>query len=501
MRGCYFAARSAARGAPAARSGRTIENDAPPPGRSPTWISPPCWSTIFFTIDREPEPGARPLRREVRVEDPLAHRPIDPGPLVRHGEDRAVARAGHAEVEAGPLRERRLDRVGGEVREDAAHEGAVERDGALARRPHHLHVRPLRDLRARPEELLHEGAEVRRLGPHLGQLRERGELVHEPLERPDLVLDDLARVLHELAELGVELLELRPLPARLELLERELHGRERVLDLVGEAARDLLPPRDLLEVDDPVPALADLAHHRVERAGEPRHLVGGPARVHLDGEIARGEALDGEDEVRHPARRPPRDEDAEQRRHHRGEHEQRPERAEQGPPDLLAELLPLARALPDRARLVDLGEEPRFDGEGGLEPPAVGERHPRRGVTPLALGVGLGRLRLGDHPPVRRQPLEALEPGRPLQGRGEVRRAPRAVGREPLRDGARLLGVEGLPRAEDLEVEARDGLEAVHDAGVEPERERVLRQAPRLVDREPERRGRRDDQGDRDREL
>src|SRR6266511_675182 len=88
-----------------------------------------------------------------------------------------------------------------------------------------------------------------------------------------------------------------------------------------------------------------------------------------------------------------------------------------------------------------------------------------------------------------------------LHGGSEVARRPRPVGGEAARDLPRLLPVQLLPRAEDLEVQPRDGLEPVHDARVEPERERVLREAPRLVDRKREGRRRGDDERERDREL
>ena len=156
-----------------------------------------------------------------------------------------------------------------------------------------------------------------------------------------------------------------------------------------------------------------------------------------------------------------------------------------------------------RARLVELREEARLDREGALELPAVGQRDPRRCVAPLArpgAAPSLSASRDRSRPP--RTPTGRAAAAASARGRRRGRRAPRPRSDgQPARDRPRLLAVELLPRAEDLEVQGGDRLEPVHDPRVEPERERVLGEPARLVDGEPERRGGGDDERERDREL
>ena len=125
-----------------------------------------------------------PFCREVRIEDPVPQVPIDAGPLVGERQHRALG-ARDAEVDAGAAGACGVDRVLAEVGEDAPHEPAVEGDRARRGSPPRPRRRPSRRsacsfARTRPRT-----RPAPRLWPDLGQLREPGELVHEPLQRPD----------------------------------------------------------------------------------------------------------------------------------------------------------------------------------------------------------------------------------------------------------------------------------------------------------------------------
>src|SRR5262249_59365852 len=112
----------------------------------------------------------------------------------------------------------------------------------------------------------------------------------EPAQTGDLLLDDGARLVERLL---IARVAAGVLPV--ELLHRELDRRQRILDLVREAARDLLPGADLLEVLDLALLRRQLADHVVEGAAEIGELAA--AAVGDAGpEVALGDAPGGGDQ-------------------------------------------------------------------------------------------------------------------------------------------------------------------------------------------------------------
>src|SRR5262249_31412691 len=85
----------------------------------------------------------------------------------------------------------------------------------------------------------HGGPERARVGwawAESGHPREAGELVNETLEAVDLLDDRLRALRHQLRVLAADAREPAPQPLR-----GELDRRQRVLDLVRDALRDLAP--------------------------------------------------------------------------------------------------------------------------------------------------------------------------------------------------------------------------------------------------------------------
>ena len=179
-----------------------------------------------------------------------------------------------------------MDAVLDEVREHALEQQLVGAHGD--RLGGRLELELGRERRIEPELLDQLGERDRRL-LDLRQLAERAERIDEAAQALDLLLDDLARV-------GEQLLEplVVALVARDRLLDRELDRRQRILDLVREPARDVLPRADALEVLD-LPRVLEVVEHRVERAAELGHLVGA---AQLDARIvmAVGDPARGRDE-------------------------------------------------------------------------------------------------------------------------------------------------------------------------------------------------------------
>ena len=86
------------------------------------------------------------------------------------------------------------------------------------------------------------------------EAREVREVADEPAQRADLLLDDLERRVEELPVARVVAAVLL-----VALLDGELDRRERVLDLVREALRHVLPRADALEELDARARLRHLA--------------------------------------------------------------------------------------------------------------------------------------------------------------------------------------------------------------------------------------------------
>ena len=139
---------------------------------------------------------------------------------------------------------RGLDGVVQEVDEGALHLLAVDPDGGETR----VHLGS--DLHAgfqvlvEVDGLAHQPVEVHGRRPGTGHAGVAGEFVHHSLERHDLADDDLHPLLDGLAQPRVPQAVLAQQP-----LGGEADGGERVLDLVGDAPRGLVPGRELLRLD------------------------------------------------------------------------------------------------------------------------------------------------------------------------------------------------------------------------------------------------------------
>ena len=123
----------------------------------------------------------------------------------------------------------------------------------------------------------------------------------------DLFFDDVGRVVYELREGRV--------PCRCsltELVDREPDWRQRVLDLVRETARELLPSGHLLEVHDAISRLGDLLDHSVEAIAELGDFVV-PSQGNRETRFAFSDALRREreacDSLRHRTRKEERRDD------------------------------------------------------------------------------------------------------------------------------------------------------------------------------------------------
>src|SRR5438309_3336957 len=197
--------------------------------------------------DGEPEPGAVGLGREVGLEQPRLH-------LRRHA--RAVVgdlEPHHAEARVVPRRQldaREMDRGGAAAAGlGAGGDRVVEQ---VEQRPLdpltvHLELGQLglgiereADLAVafaeEDERLLDQPVQVLQRVRARRHAREGGELVHQRLQLVDL-LDDGARALLEHGAVGAEARGV----AAAKPLRRELDRRERILDLVRDAARDFPP--------------------------------------------------------------------------------------------------------------------------------------------------------------------------------------------------------------------------------------------------------------------
>ena len=111
------------------------------------------------------------------------------------------------------------------------------------------------------------------------------------------------------------------------LLDGELDGRERVLDLVGQPARHLLPGADPLEELDARARLLHLSEHPVEDEREVGELVG-PRDGYADLEVARCDLVDRARQPADPRGDAASEEQAEDHRRDHRDPEQHGERLE-----------------------------------------------------------------------------------------------------------------------------------------------------------------------------
>ena len=242
--------------------------------------------------DRQAEPGAVGLGREVRLEDarPRLRRHAD---AVVGDLERAPRRARRswrvAHLDARPLvraasrsRAARRDGVVEHVDDRALHALAIELEHAAGRRSA-SNAKSISRCASRKSTSASSTSAFRSLRRVLGRrhAREGGELVHQVLQLLDL-LDDRARALVEHRR--------RPrcswcAVAPAQALRRELDRRERVLDLVRDPARDLAPRlhaldaqqmRDVLEEEHARPAACPASSTQPrpgERAPPPRAVA------------------------------------------------------------------------------------------------------------------------------------------------------------------------------------------------------------------------------------
>ena len=268
-------ARRGGRWAPGARTaGRVTTKRAPPSGAgaSVTLTSPP-WSSDLAD-DRQAQPGAVLLGRDVGVEDPLRASAATPGPL---------SSTRMAAVPGCPLRATasrtsargRPPRLPGRHSRPGSPAPAAAACGRTARAPRRgRSTCKAAPLRVGAGEVLDQRAEVDRDWLDLGELGEGREVVDQPPDRADLLVEDLVRRTEQVAVRRIVAAVLRA-----QLLHRELDRRQRVLDLVRQAPRDLLPGRQLLHVFEARPRLPQLGHHAVEGTAQIVELVA-PGRRH-----------------------------------------------------------------------------------------------------------------------------------------------------------------------------------------------------------------------------
>ena len=258
-----------------------------------TWTVPLCSLMIWSTM-ASPRPGALFLRREMGQEELVLVLGRDPGSAVRdfdvHLVGLFVERCANDDF---TLFIHGVNGVVDQVDEDPLHLLGIE---GQDRR----HVGPDVDLdRDVGEDAPEQGhdlgddvPEAGRLEVDLGQAGEIRELVDEGLDRLGLLDDDPGPLLDHLAAARVGLLEVLQDP-----LGVELDGRQRVLDLVGDALGDFLPGGDLLGLDQLAEVVEDDDHAREVLAGLPERGQGqgdgGLLAVEMELDLLVGDAVSG----------------------------------------------------------------------------------------------------------------------------------------------------------------------------------------------------------------
>ncbi len=272
-------------GGPARVSSTT--SSAPPRGESP--ISDRAAVVAHDPVnDGEAETGAAGLRREVGLEDALALHVGHARAVVADANHDAIAPLArldghdHAAAAAGVLGRSGLARVLHEVLEHLRQLVAVREHLGDRRSVLELDL-DAATLVERDDAVREvEDVELDRLGTR--HPRELAELGDDAPQTLDLFEDRDGRLLEDLVEVRVLLL------VRFShRLDRDLDGRERVLDLVRDSARDVPPGRDPLGAEEPPLRALELSCHRVERLERAADVT---SRLHSDRrfEIAGGDA-------------------------------------------------------------------------------------------------------------------------------------------------------------------------------------------------------------------
>ncbi len=169
------------------------------------------------------------------------------------------------------------------------------------------------------------------------------------------------------------------------LLDGELDRRQRVLDLVRQPLRHLLPRADALQVLDARPRLLHLAEHPVEDAGELRQLVGaGDRNAHV--EVARRDPVDRVRQAVDSPRDPAREKEPQHHGRHDGDPEENREGLEVSGVDARALLLELRVRLVRRPGALELLLVAPVEGEGRHE--GLGRAVAREGSDHLELALG-----------------------------------------------------------------------------------------------------------------
>ena len=274
---CNGTAGTAGDPAPSRNSGNRIAIRAPPSGGDSNWIQPPCSSTIFLTIAN---PSPVPLGLVVTYGSKALARMLvgKSRPIVAHaqlgaiGSDDMLAAGTDPQGRTVAIADG-LDGVLDQIVQQLAQANLVglDRQRFLGQLQLDLH----------PGGIV--AVEIEHLGDKLVQFQRRqlqarragvfAEGVHHFLHRLHLLNDGVGAALQHPALFFVELLEIFVADA----LGGELDRRQRILDLVSQAAGDLGPggvalgPHqvgDVVEHDDVAAPQADRVRQRTAAAGQ-----------------------------------------------------------------------------------------------------------------------------------------------------------------------------------------------------------------------------------------
>ena len=254
--------------------------------------------------DREAEAGALRLRREVRVEHALARRLRHAGPVVLHDEvDALVLALARARPRArGPRpafagRASRMACTALRTRFTSTRRSiclsmatGISSSGHL---PAHLARRGATSTSSAPVLASsaprcpscseHSRRNSRRLASFSSACGRRAKLEKLPTRRRSVPTS--SSTISSVVSSSARKRGSSPRVLAVALLHGELDGRERVLDLVREPLRHLLPRADALQVLDARARLLHLAEHAVEDARQLGQLVGARHR-HAHVEVA-----------------------------------------------------------------------------------------------------------------------------------------------------------------------------------------------------------------------
>ena len=326
------------------------------------------------------------------------------------------------------------------------------------------------EARELPLALAQEIAQRRLDQVGLGQAREVREVADESAKRTDLLLDDLERRVEQVAEPRV-VAGILPVT----LLHGELDRRERVLDLVGEPLRHLLPLPHALQKLDAGAGLDHFAEHAIERRREIGQLVGaGDRGAHR--EIPLGDEVDRRDEAVDAGGHAAREQRAEDERDEHRDAEQHRERVEIALVKLGARSLERVVFPQHRAARLEAVEQVTVEREGGDEVPAAPFHGAPLLEAPLrALVDGAAAVLSGEHDAVVGLHAELDELGKtrkkPRDGLLRARRVFVADGVSQLLvggDRVRLVAHVVFDRPDVLLVELDSTVELLADLRDEP---------------------------------